>query len=345
MAYNRRDFLTKIGIAGTSVIGLKPFLKANHKTIIKPPPLSRGATIGMVSPASSLSSLKKYEKVAHHVEELGFKVKVGPHAKDHFGYFAGTDKERANDLNAMFADPEVDGIIPFRGGWGSNRILEYLDYAMIRDNPKPLIGFSDITSLLLAIYENSGLVTYHGPVGKSSWTDFTVSYFKKAVMQTQPFVMKSGHRDSETEMDPIYTIHPGKTRGKLLGGNLSVLTSMIGSSYLPQWEGSILFIEDVGEDVYRIDRMITQMKLNGILEEINGFIFGQCTHCPEGSGYHFTLEQILKNHLKGLSIPAFAGANIGHIANMFTLPIGIQAEINADIGTITLLESPTDTNV
>lgn len=335
MSYTRKDFIALISAgAGSFLAGRQPFYaEAVTHPLLKVPPLKRGDTIGMISPASSLPGEEDYDKIAATIEGFGFQVKIGTHARDHYGYLAGTDENRAADLNAMFADPEVNAILPFRGGWGSNRLLEYIDYEAIRQNPKMLIGFSDITTLLLAIYARTGLVTYHGPVGKSEWTTFTRSYFRKGVMQSQPFRMQS--------KKDITTLRSGRAAGTLLGGNLSVLTSMLGSAYLPRWRNSILFLEDVGEDVYRIDRMMTQLRLNGVLEQINGLIFGQCTNCGVSSGHHFTLEQMLKDHIKEYEIPAFVGANIGHIDDMFTLPIGIRAEMDADTGTIGLLEAPT----
>lgn len=301
--------------------------------------LNPGDTIGLVSPASSLAEDEQYQEVATKIEELGFNTKIGPHAKDHYGYFAGTDKERAADLNTMFADPSIDAIIPFRGGWGSNRILEHLDYGVIKENPKALIGYSDITALLLAIYEKTGLIGFHGPVASSSWTDFTWNYFEKAVMQPTPFIMRNKARLSSSP-NTITTINQGQASGILLGGNLTVLTALLGSNYTPDWEDSILFLEDVGEDIYRIDRMLTQLRLNGVFDKINGLVFGKCTGCEVSGGYHFTLEQILKDHIKEFKIPAYVGANIGHIDDMFTIPVGIQAQINANRGIITLLESP-----
>ena len=341
MPFNRKDFLKTLGLGiGSSALGYNSVPALNFHPRIIPKTLRKGDTIGMISPASSLDNKERYSEVKQTIEDLGFSVVIGEHAKDHFGYFAGTDKARAADLNAMFADTTIDAILPFRGGWGSNRILEFINFDLIRENPKPLIGYSDITSLLLAIYAKTGLITYHGPVGKSSWTDFTKRYARQALMEAQPFAMRN--KTVEKENEAITTVYPGTASGVLLGGNLTVLTSMIGSGYLPDWNNSILFLEDVGEDVYRIDRMLTQLKLNGVFDKINGFIFGKCTDCEESEGYHFTLEQIIEDHIKQYKIPAYAGANIGHIDNMFTLPIGIQAKINASNEFIELLESPTN---
>ncbi|MDX1617469.1 MAG: LD-carboxypeptidase, partial [Balneolaceae bacterium] len=271
-------------------------------------------------------------EIENRLRDLGFRVKRGTHARDRYGYLAGKDEDRASDLNDAFSDPEVDAVIPYRGGWGSNRILDRIDYDLIARNPKPLIGFSDITSLLLAIHSRTGLVTFHGPVGKSEWTEFTVRHFEAVLMKAGvPALLNP---PGET----IETITPGNVAGPLLGGNLTVLTSMLGSGYLPDFENAILFLEDVGEDIYRIDRMLTQLKLNGILDRIGGFVFGKCIDCTTGSGYSLTLEQVFSDHIAPLGIPAFRGTMVGHIDDMYTLPIGIPARIDAGTGAIEILE-------
>jgi len=341
MNWNRKEFIRTLGMAAaTGFVGLRnntDVLSPNGDTLIKPRRLKLGDTIGLVSPASILPEEQRYDEIADTISGLGFRVKIGSNARNRYGNLAGRDEERAEDLNLMFSDPDVDAIIPFRGGWGSNRILEMIDFDNIRNNPKPLIGFSDITSLLLAIYSKTGLVTFHGPVGKSEWNDFTKSNFEQVLMSDRTDIFENPF-DSEVS---VQTITPGTAQGRLLGGNLTVLTSMLGSDYLPEWDNAILFLEDVGEDVYRIDRMLTQLKLNGILEKISGFIFGRCTNCERGNNYSLKLEQVLKDHIQVLGTPSFYGSMIGHIDNMFTLPIGISSEMDATSGSIKLLEVPT----
>ena len=342
MGHHRKEFLRILGCGGFSVLAFPGMVAkgaVSDSPLIKPGRLKIGDTIGLISPASTLPDHSKYEEIADTIEKLGFRVKLGRHAKDRYGNLAGSDRERAADLNQMFADPDVHAIIPFRGGWGSNRILEHVDFDIIRQNPKPMIGFSDITSLLLAIHKETGLVTFHGPVGKSEWNDFTFSYFQKALMEDALFTMKNPEGRSFSPNLNILT--PGTAQGRLLGGNLTVLTSMMGSDYLPDWDGAILFVEDIGEEVYRIDRMLTQLKLNGVLDQINGFIFGNCFDCKPDNSNSLSLEQVLKDHIQTREIPAFYGSMIGHIDNMFTIPIGIRAQINADNGSIKLLEVPT----
>ncbi|MDR8391575.1 LD-carboxypeptidase [Aliifodinibius sp. S!AR15-10] len=335
---NRTSFLKYLGLAGFVSPVIRSVKRGKNETILspdilKPQRLKKGDTIGLVSPASILPERERYKEIASTIKELGFNVKIGAHAKSRYGYFAGADIERAADLNAMFKDPAIDAIIPFRGGWGANRILEYIDFKTIQENPKPLIGFSDITSLLLAVYAKTGLITFHGPVGKSDWNNFTFRYFQSAVMEATPFLLSNPHNRRHI------TIAPGKTEGPLLGGNLTVLTSMLGSGYLPDFEGAILFLEDVGEDVYRIDRMLTQLKLNGVFDRINGLYFGQCTNCEPSTKYSLSLDEVLNDHLRPYDIPAIRGAMIGHIDEMFTLPVGLPATFDADKGEVSFSES------
>lgn len=332
MLMNRSDFLKLVGLAGLTA-GTRSLHGDGTVQPVKPARLRRGDTVGLISPGFVLPESDQYGEIERTIRDLGFKVKSGSHARERYGYLAGIDKNRASDLNRTFSDPEIDAIIPFRGGWGSNRILDRIDYKMIARNPKPLVGFSDITSLLLAIYTRTGLVTFHGPVGKSEWTDFTFRHFRSIVMQGDAPELVNPENETFT------TIAPGRATGPLLGGNLTVLTSMLGSDYLPDFDGAILFLEDVGEDIYRIDRMLTQLKLGGILDRINGLVFGKCTNCKPGTDYSLTLDQVFSDHIEPLNIPAFRGSMIGHIDDVFTLPVGIPAEIDADKGTIELLET------
>ncbi|MDX1585296.1 MAG: LD-carboxypeptidase [Balneolaceae bacterium] len=342
MAWSRNEFLKMIGYGSVSTLlpsGITQLSKFNSDEMVRPPRLRRGDVIGMISPASTLPPDTSFDKIIQTIQAMGFRVQEGSSARQVYGGLGGTDQVRAEDLNAMFYNPEINAIMPFRGGWGSNRILHMIDYDMIRRNPKPLIGFSDITSLLLSIYAKTGMVTFHGPFGKSIWNDFTTRHFKQ-------MLMRNGQTTLENPPDAgitVQTISSGTARGKLLGGNLTVLTSMLGSDFLPEWEGSILFLEDIGEEPYRIDRMLTQLKLNGILDKLNGFIFGRCTNCESSGGQSLTMEQIFADHIKPLGVPAFYGSMIGHIDRMFTLPIGVNAEIHAETGSIKILESPTTT--
>ena len=235
-------------------------------------------------------------------------------------------------------------ILCVHGGWGCARILPLLDYELIRKKPKIIIGYSDITALLLGIHNQTGFVTFHGPVGSSTWNKFSIDYFRKVLMEGEAVTMQNpsliGDNLVQTN-DRISTINSGVITGKLLGGNLTVLSHLIGTKYLPDWKNSLLFCEDMSEVTYSVDRMITHLKLAGILHKISGFVFGKCTRCNVGSGSYgsLTLKDIWRDHIQPFQKPAVTREMIGHIEDKLTIPLGIEAEINADKGTIKLLQA------
>lgn len=333
---DRKHFLKTSGTILTGSI-LPIFAKNSFgyakSTYIKPKRLQHGATLGLIAPASPIYSDREFNYMLSSLKALGYSLKLGKHVRDRKGYLAGEDVDRVSDLHAMFQDPEVDGIICIRGGWGSNRLLPLINFDLIKKNPKVFVGFSDITSLHLSILKKTGLVTFHGPVGKSDWNTFTVDSWNSVLHNAE----KAEFALPEQEVG-AFTINGGTTSGKLLGGNLTVLTSMIGSEYLPDFKDAILFLEDVGEDVYRVDRMLTQLKLSGILQELNGFVFGKCTECGQNAN-SLSLKEVFDDHLKELHIPAFYGAMISHEEQNSTIPVGVKAQLNADEKTIILQES------
>ncbi|MGM9506873.1 S66 peptidase family protein [Larkinella sp. GY13] len=336
MSLSRRNFLQTL-TAAAAIPAFRPPL-----SVIKPPRLKPGDTVALVGPAAPAFTHETVQVAVESLQALGFKTVIAKHVFDRYGYLAGTDADRAADLNAMFADSSVNAIMAMHGGWGCARLLPLLDYNLIRRNPKILVGYSDITALLLGIYTQTGLVTMHGPVGSATFNPFTVNYFRQMLMDGQAVLMENPHDKGDllTQVkDRIDTLNPGKARGRLMGGNLTVLSHMMGSKYLPDWKDSILFLEDIGEDVYRMDRMITQLKLAGVLDQISGFVFGKCTDCEPGKGYgSLTLEDVFRDHIIPLKKPAYSGAMIGHITHKFTVPLGIEAEMDANTGTIRLLE-------
>ena len=344
MSITRRQILQMVGvgIAATQV----PLVSASGiftKSTLKPPRLKPGDTVGLINPAGATFHHEDVIIAEETFAALGLKMKAGAHLLDRYGYLAGTDEARAADVNSMYADPDVDAIITLRGGWGCNRILDLLDYKTIAKHPKIIMGYSDITSLLLALNAKTSLVTFHGPVGISTWNEYSTDYVKRLLFEGQTFTMlnPTDKGDNLTQVkDRILTIHGGQSQGRLLGGNLTVLTAMVGSDYLPDFKNNILFLEEVGEDIYRVDRMLTQLKLAGILDEISGFVFGKCSKCNAGESYgSLTMEEVLDDHIKPLGIPAWFGSMIGHIEDKFTIPLGVKAEIDADKGSIKLLEA------
>jgi muramoyltetrapeptide carboxypeptidase len=210
-------------------------------------------------------------------------------------------------------------------------------------HPKALIGYSDITALLLALHAKTGLVTFHGPNAASEWNPTNVSWLQRILWQGEQASFENP-LDKGDLLAPVRhrvrTLVPGKARGKLLGGNLTVLTALLGSPYLPDFSGSILFLEDIDEAPYRIDRMLVQLKLAGVLDRLSGFVWGNCTRCGPGEGFgSLTIPDVLADHIVPLGIPAYSGAMFGHIAQQFTLPVGVEVELDADAGRLRMLES------
>ena len=341
---SRRAFIRNSGVAALAAF-VSPHVRAlgQGASPVKPPRLRPGDMVGLINPAWAVNEESDLEIVKEVVIALGLKYTLGKHVLDRYGYFAGRDEDRAADVNAMFADPSVNCILAVRGGWGCNRILPLLDYDLMSKSPKVIIGFSDVTSLLIAIYARCNMVTFHGPVGISTWNQFSVDYFKRILFGGEAVTMQNPTTTGDSLVqtkDRIRTITPGVARGRLVGGNLSVLASMVGSQFLPDWKNVILFLEDDGEKIYRVDRMLTQLKMAGILGQVSGVVFGKCTNCEPGEGYgSLTLDEVLDDHIRPLGIPAWSGAMIGHVENKFTVPLGVQVEIDAQRGTIQMLEA------
>jgi muramoyltetrapeptide carboxypeptidase len=338
---DRRAFLALAGAAPLAAL-TQTAANAQQTRVVKPKRLSAGDAVALVAPASATFESLDLEVARESLEALGLTVRLGGHLLARHGYLAGQDKDRAADINAFFADSSIKAILPIRGGWGSSRVLPHLDFEVIRRNPKIVLGYSDITALLLSLYARTGLVTFHGPNGLGRWDEFSVSWVRRVLFDGEAvtfdnlrekgdFLVQTDHRTQ--------TITPGTARGRMLGGNLTVLTAIIGSPYVPSWDDAILFLEDVGEDLYRVDRMMTTLKLAGVLSKIRGFVFGTCTECEPGEGFgSLTLEEILNDHIRPLKIPAWRGAMIGHRHPQFTIPVGAQVEIDATAATIRMLE-------
>ncbi len=335
---DRRTFATVTGLAlAAGVVTNAAGAAVTTRTLIKPKRLQAGDTLGMVLPASMSFESDNVDRGREQLEALGFKVKVGANARARSGYLAGTDRQRAADINAMFADPEVDGISCFTGGWGTPRLLPYLDYEMIRKNPKVLIGFSDITGLITAIHKKTGLVTFHGPMADSRYEAYTLENFRRVVMTAEPIgvLANPAKRDGELtdRENRMTTLHGGRATGPLIGGNLSLIAATMGTPYEIETTGAILFLEDTHEELYRIDRMLTQLWLGGKLDRIAGFVFGRCTDCPI-KGPSFSMGELLRERFG--HVPALWNLSFGHIEKKLTLPLGVPATLDADAMTLTI---------
>ncbi len=346
MTATRRHFLGLAGAAAFSTAAAGAALgqpRSAGAPVVKPPRLRPGDTVGLIDPAGAIFESSTLQIAVEVVEALGLKARPAPHVADRYGYLAGKDKDRADDVNRLFADESVNAIVAVRGGWGCARLLPYLDFGLIARNPKILLGYSDLTALLLAVHARTGLVTFHGPMGVSIWNSFKVSYLKRVLFDAEAVRFENVKEINDTLVQTenrIQTITPGIARGRILGGNLSVLGGIVGSGYLPDWSGAILFLEEVEENIYRIDRLLTELALAGILARLRGVVVGNCTKCGPGEGFgSLTLEEVLTDHIKPLGVPAWSGAMIGHLDRQFTIPEGAEVEIDATKGVITMLES------
>ena len=323
-------------LAGAAALTAAPAWPRSSK---KPPRLRIGDTVGVVSPASTLSSDDGLDRAEHWIRGMGLVPKFGPNAGGRHGYLAGTDAERAADLNAAYADPEVKAVFAVRGGWGGARILPLLDWQTIRASPKLLIGFSDITALHLAFAARAGFPTIHGGNATSSWRKASWESLWRLAFAADTPILGGAEIEAETGR-PARTVTGGRASGRLLGGNLTILSTLMGTGWLPDLKGAVLFLEDVNEAEYRVDRMFQQLKLAGVLDSLAGIIFGQCTSCattePDYTG--FTIDQLIDHYFAPLGIPAISGFDSGHIANQLCLPSGARVELDADARTVRSLE-------
>ena len=329
--------------AAAAVLTFPPAAASARSPIRKSPRLRPGDVVGLIEPAGFTDDEFDLRLVEENVRAMGLVPKAAPHLLQRYGYLAGKDEARAADVNAFYADEAVRAVFAVRGGWGCARILPHLDFDRIRANPKLLIGFSDITALHLAFAARAGFATIHGPNAASSWGELSWNSFRELAFEAGTPLYRNPEATDDRLVQTRWrtrTLRPGKASGRLLGGNLTVLAALAGTPYLPDFDGAILFLEDVAEAEYRIDRMLTQLALAGILRRVAGVIFGQCTDCRASTPSYggFTLSQVLKQHFEPLGVPAFQGALIGHVANQFSIPVGIRAEMDAEAGTIRILE-------
>ncbi len=337
---SRRRLASLAALSGAALA--LPSTATPRPPLLKPKHLSPGDTLGLVLPAFAESTASKIDLARDQLEALGFRVKLGNNVRRQHGYFAGTDAERAADVNALFADPEVAGIVCYTGGWGTPRILPLLDYESIRKNPKVLVGYSDITALLNAVHLETGLVTFHGPVGASQLRPWSLERWKKVLMSPEPIGVLTNPPKGDDELVPrayrAVTLRGGKARGRLVGGNLTLLSSMMGTPWAPDTAGALLLLEDVEEAPYRVDRMLTQLAQSGRLAKVAGVVFGYCTDC-KATGTSFSIEEVLRDHLLPLGVPVLTGFAFGHIGLQHTLPLGLPGTLDADAGSLTIDEA------
>jgi muramoyltetrapeptide carboxypeptidase len=288
------------------------------------PMLREGDTVALISPAGPLANDEDFVRAERVISSLGLVPRIGRYARRKRGYLAGSDEERAADFNDAARDPHVRAIFALRGGYGTMRILDAIDYDALASDPKVVLGYSDLTALLNAITQRTGLVTFHGPVAAlSQFTGNEISWLRRAVMQPHPL--------GELEAPGASVLVPGSARGRIAGGNLSLITALIGTPYEIDTSGVLLVIEEVDEAPYRIDRMLTQLKLSGGLERVAGVLIGRCANCEVKEDHPYAampLAETLRDRLGDLGIPIVTQLPVGHDGEQWTLPIGIEARID-----------------
>jgi muramoyltetrapeptide carboxypeptidase len=327
-----------------AVIAAAPTLLASsapqRPSLLKPKKLAEGDTVGMIVPATMVFELDTIDRARDTLQALGLKVKIGAHAKARYGNLAGTDRDRAADVNGFFADPEVKAVIAYSGGWGTPRLLPYLDYDLIRKNPKVLIGYSDITGLLNAVHKKTGLVTFHGPNADSRYDPYSLENYRRVLMSTEPIGVLANPPKRDDELidrdNRIIVLGEGKATGRLVGGNLTLIASTMGTPYEIDTDGAILFLEDTHEELYRIDRMLTQLWLAGKFEKLAGFVFGRCTDCPI-EGPALSMGELLRERFG--HVPSLSNLSFGHIEKKLTIPIGVPATLDTNAKTLTIAEA------
>ena len=290
-----------------------------------PPVLAPGARIGLVAPSGPLRDATDLEQAIQNVRMLGWEPAVGEHVLERDGYLAGSDEHRLADLNRFARDETIDAIWCLRGGYGAMRLLDGIDYDAFAERPRALIGYSDITALHAAIGQRANLVTFHGPTARAELTRITRDSFVRA--------MTREHATSDLARGGMTTLVGGCARGRLVGGNLALVAALFGTPYAWELDGAILALEDVSEHVYRLDRMLTQLRLSGAVDRLAGIAFGGFTEIPDDpANAERPIERVLREFAEGLRIPCVTNFPIGHVPDHVTLPLGATAELNADDG-------------
>lgn len=361
---NRRQAIAAVAATVTTLAGCAAptasglVTKAANRPTIKPPPLRAGDTIGLVATSGVLNPTGVAQRVSN-LEGMGFKVRLSKHLLARWGGYAGTVEQRLDDLHAMFCDGDVRAVWAARGGSGLSALLPHIDYSLLAKNPKIVVGYSDVTALHMALYSQIGLVSFHGPTAGSTFSEFNVRNLRAALMgESRGYAM--GHAPenlaravTESAFKPRTHV-AGRAVGRLLGGNLSVLAALVGTPYLTPLGGHLLFLEEIDEAPYRVDRLMHQLQQSNArgqraLGELGGSsgcagvmvgVFSKCEARPGDQS--LTLQEVLSEHLDSLGVPAVSGYGVGHIAHQMTLPIGITAELDTAKQQLTLLESATD---
>lgn len=294
--------------------------------MILPPPLKPGDLIGVAAPAGPFS-LDRFEAGLARLEKMGFQTRCPDQIFDKNGFLAGKDEHRLHTLETLLFDPDIKAVICARGGYGAMRILEDVNYEKLKESPKFFIGFSDLTALHLAFHNTIGLVSIHGPVVTSlaEADEETASHLFKLVCGQNPFPIHPAN---------TVALRPGRARGRLLGGNMTLFVHLLATQWMPALDGAVLFLEDVSESPYRVDRMLMTLKLSGVLGRVKGVILGDFNDC----GPDNEISAILADGFSDFSGPVLSGFPIGHKTKNLALPYGLEVEMDADAGCLDLKE-------
>jgi muramoyltetrapeptide carboxypeptidase len=314
------------------------------KPLVRPPRLTRGSRVALVAPAGPLLERDDLTRAEALCRALDYEPVVGSNAGNKYGYLAGTDDQRLTDLNAALNDAAIDGVWCLRGGYGATRIIDRVDFEALARRPKPLIGYSDITALLNAAVRLANVVSFHGPVARASMPAFSRWHFERVLACPEPAGRLGRIADRADVLVPqenrIVTLRSGIAEGPLAGGNLSLLQCLIGTPWAPDLKGAILFVEDVGEDLYRVDRMLAHLRAVGALAGLAGVLVGRFTELKRHTGDGaLGFDEVLSSYLLPLGVPVAYGFPVGHIQDQWTLPLGVRARLDAGTGEVEILEA------
>ncbi len=311
------------------------------KRLLRPRALRRGDVIGLVAPAGALWRPDRVEACVRYLEGRGYRVEVGAHALGYDGAFSGTDDQRLSDLNGMLRDPRIRAILALRGGYGTPRLLDRIDYAAVRRDPKILVGYSDITALQMALFRRTGLVSFSGPLGAVEFAGTPDPVTEESFWRLVTSRRTRGKFPLPADVS-LVTRQPGVGEGTLLGGCLSLVVALLGTPYSPDYRGAVLALEDVHEQFHRLDRMLTQLRLAGVLGRAEGLLLGQFTHTSAADPAHpcHDLEAVWASVLADLHCPVVSGFPYGHVPRKVTLPWGVPVRVDGRRQTLSLLEAP-----
>lgn len=314
------------------------------KAAVCPPRLAPGNRIALIAPAGPMLERDDLTRGQELCRALGLEPVLGANAGKRHGYFAGTDEERLADLNGALRDPSIDAVWCLRGGYGVTRILDQVDFSPLTKKPKAVIGYSDITALILASFRATGVVSFHAPMARAPLTAFSRAAFEAATFRATPVARLARLPAPSNVLVPrsprLLTIRGGVAEGPLLGGNLSLIAALQGTRHLPSFDGAILFLEDIGEDLYRIDRMLAQLRMTGLLSKLAGVILGQFTDMKRGTSEGaLGFDEVMATYFEPLGIPVLTGVPVGHVDDQWTMPIGVRARLDASAGEVDILEA------